>query len=375
MAQAVEDILKDRITTGIVSVKDGHTKPTQKIAIKEASHPQLDSRSLANGKQILNCCQQATTEDVVLCLLSGGGSALMEVLPPEINLEDLQTTTQILMHQGADIVALNTVRKHLSLIKGGQLARWANPARVCSLILSDVAGDDLSAIASGVTVPDATTFADALHILEQFDRQQQVPINVWNYLHQGVQKLLPETPKPGDIAFNRVDNLIIGRNQLAIDAAADQAQKLGYQVEILTNNLTGEAQVVALEIVRIAREKRQRGQKLCLLAGGETTVTVTGKGRGGRNQELALAAAIALAGVDGITLLSAATDGGDGNSDATGAIVDGSTVARAREVGINPQQMLDCNDSGSFFERLGDRIVTGATFTNVNDLVIVLLER
>ncbi|WP_181256573.1 glycerate kinase type-2 family protein [Merismopedia glauca] len=383
MAQAVENILEDRLSCnersriagGIVSVKDGHSKPTQRITIKEASHPQLDRRSLANGEQILKYCQQATAEDLILCLISGGGSALMEVLPFGINLEDLQATTQILMHQGADIVALNTVRKHLSLIKGGQLARWAYPARVCGLILSDVVGDDLSAIASGVTVPDPTTFADALQVLQQFDRERQVPTKIWDYFQQGVQNQLPETPKPGDRVFEKVYNLVIASNQLAIDSAAYQAQELGYQVEILTTSLTGEARLVAQEMVAIARSKQQLGaQKLCLLAGGETTVTVTGKGIGGRNQELALAAAIALEGVDGITILSAATDGGDGNSDATGAILDGYTVIRARELGLNPQQMLENNDSGSFFARLGDRIVTGATFTNVNDLVIVLLD-
>jgi glycerate 2-kinase len=374
MAQAVEKVLPDKLTDGIISVKDGHAKPTQKIRIHEASHPQLDSRSIANGKQMLKYCQQATEEDLVLCLISGGGSALMEVLPPGIALEDLQATTQILMHQGADIVALNTVRKHLSLIKGGQLARQAYPARVCSLILSDVVGDDLSAIASGVTVPDPTTFADALQVLQRFDPKRQIPAQIWDYLQQGAQNLLPETPKPGDYIFDRVSNSIVASNQLAIANAAQLAQQLGYRVEILSTNLTGEARVVAREIVDISLRKQREGwQKLCLLAGGETTVTVTGQGIGGRNQELALAAAIALAGVEGITLLSAATDGGDGNSEATGAIIDGFTVIRAKELGLNPQQMLDDNDSGSFFQKLGDAIATGATFTNVNDLVIVLL--
>jgi glycerate 2-kinase len=374
MAQAVEKVLLDKLTGGIISVKDGHTKPTQKIRIEEASHPQLDSRSIANGKQIIEYCQQARKDDLVLCLISGGGSALMEVLPPEIALEDLQTTTQILMHQGADIVALNTVRKHLSLIKGGQLARQAYPARVCSLILSDVVGDDLSAIASGVTVPDPTTFADALQVLERFDRKRQIPTQIWDYLQQGVRNLVPETPKPGDSIFYRVSNSVIASNQLAIASAAQLARQLGYRVDILSTNLTKEARVVAREIADISlRKQREAQQKLCLLAGGETTVTVTGQGIGGRNQELALATAIALAGVDGITLLSAATDGGDGNSQATGAIVDGFTVIRAKELGLNPQQMLDDNDSGTFFQRLGDAIATGATFTNVNDLVIVLL--
>lgn len=372
MAQAVEDILQDRLSGGFISVKDGHAKPTTKIAIAEASHPQPDARSLANGERILSYCQQATAEDLVLCLISGGGSALMEVLPPEISLQDLRAATQILMHQGADIIALNTVRKHLSLIKGGQLARHAYPARVCSLILSDVVGDDLSAIASGVTVPDPTTFTDALAVLQRFDPHLQVSASIWNYLQRGSL----ETPKPGDIIFDRVSNSMIANNSLAIASAAKEALKLGYQVEIMTYTLTGEARVVGREIAAMAlrTKQQQEVQKLCLLAGGETTVTVQGKGMGGRNQELALSAAIALKGTEGITLLSAATDGGDGNSDATGAIVNGSTVARARKLGLNALQMLDDNDSGTFFASLGDRLVTGTTFTNVNDLVIVLVD-
>jgi glycerate 2-kinase len=375
MAQALENALLDTLTGGIISVKDGHAKPTQKIEIKEASHPQPDRRSLVNGQKILNWCQQAREDDLVLCLISGGGSALMEALPPEITLEDWQATTQILMHRGADIIALNTVRKHLSLIKGGQLARWAYPARVCSLILSDVVGDDLSAIASGVTVPDPTTFLDALQVLQKFDPTRQIPTEIWDYLQRGVQNLLPETPKPGDIIFDRVSNSIIASNLLASNAAKEKAEELGYRVEVLPAPLTGEAQQVGKEIVTIARNRQQQGAtKLCILAGGETTVTVTGKGIGGRNQELALAASIALAEVEGITLLSAATDGGDGNSNATGAIVDGNTVTKGRKMGLNPQHMLDDNDSGRFFATLGDAIVTGVTFTNVNDLVIVLLD-
>ncbi|MEP7200770.1 MAG: glycerate kinase [Chloroflexota bacterium] len=378
MAQAVEETLGDPIRRGFISVKDGHRAPTKQIVVREAGHPLPDERSLTNGQAIIEQVRGLSPHDVALCLLSGGGSALLENLGEGLTLEDLRTITKVLMHGGANIVELNCVRKHLSLLKGGQLARWAQPATVCALILSDVVGDDLSAIASGPTCPDPTTFADALAIVQRYapgTAHEQRLSEVARYLARGARGEIAETPKSSDPLFANVHNLIIGSNRLAIEAASRTAASLGYATEIVTTFMQGEAREVGKLLAAMARERIARGeQRVCLLAGGETTVTVRGNGRGGRNQELALGAAIALDGVACITLLSAATDGGDGASDAAGAIIDGATLARAQAVGLNAQRVLADNDSHHFFVALGDQIVTGPTLTNVNDVVVMLIE-
>jgi glycerate-2-kinase len=314
MAQAVEDILGERLSGGFISVKDGHGAPTRIIRVHEASHPLPDARSLANGRAIIEQVRGLSADDVVLCLLSGGGSALMEALGANLTLEQLRTITKIVMLGGANIVELNIIRKHLSLIKGGQLARWAQPARVCSLSLSDVVGDDLSAIASGPTSPDPTTFADALTVLQRYtthtpiDEQADLA-HVQTYLERGARGEWPDTPKPDDALFRRVHNLIVGSNRLAVEAAQRQAAVLGYTTDIVTTFMQGEAREVGKLLAAIARERVAQGaHSLCLLAGGETTVNVRGQGQGGRNQELALAMAIALDGLGGVTCLCAATD-------------------------------------------------------------------
>jgi glycerate-2-kinase len=379
MAQAVENILGERITRGLISVKDGHVAPTRTITMREASHPLPDARSLANGRAIIEQVHGLSADDVVLCLLSGGGSALLETLGENLTLEQLRTTTSAVMLGGANIVELNAIRKHLSLIKGGQLARWAQPGHVCSLILSDVVGDDLSAIASGPTSPDPTTFADALDVLQHYTTnattdEQTALINVRTYLERGARGELPETPKPHDEFFRHVHNVLVGSNRIAIEAAEQQAQQLGYQTELITTFMQGEAREVGKVLAAIARERVAQGaHQLCLLAGGETTVNVRGPGRGGRNQELALALALALAGLEGVTGLCAATDGGDGNSEAAGAMIDASTLARAHAMGWRAARSLDDNDSHHFFAALSDQVITGPTFTNVNDLVIILI--
>ncbi len=376
MAQVVEEILGERISAGLVSVKEGHGAATRMIEVREASHPLPDSRSLANGQAIIARVRGLSSQDVVLCLISGGGSALMEALGEGLSLEHLRTITGTLMHAGANIVELNCVRKHLSLIKGGQLARWAQPATVCSLILSDVVGDDLSSIASGPTCADPTTFADAIEVMRRFevDRLSEAhDVNV--YLERGVRGEVPDTPKPDDPLFGKVHNVIIGSNRLALEAAAQHARSLGYATELITAFLQGEAREVGKVLAAMAREKIVQGaQRLCLLAGGETTVTVRGNGQGGRNQELVLSAALALDGIDGVTVLSAATDGGDGSSDAAGAMADGRTLRRARAAGLNAQHMLDQNDSHHFFQALNDQVVSGPTGTNVNDVVIMIID-
>ena len=380
MAQTVEDILGARIHHGFISVKDGHGAPTRYTTIHEAGHPLPDERSLANGRHILTQVHGLAPHDLALCLISGGGSALMELLGEGLTLDHLRTITRAVMLGGANIVELNCVRKHLSRLKGGQLARAAQPARLCALILSDVVGDDLSAIASGPTCPDATTFADALDVVRRYawrgNPSDDAPLApLIHYLERGERGELPDTPKPDDPLFLQVYNLVIGNNRMAVEAAAQQARALGYQTEIITTFMQGEAREAGKLLAAIARERVTQGaRKLCLLAGGETTVSVSGKGKGGRNQELALAAAIALEGLAGVTLLSAATDGGDGSSDAAGALVDADTLARARAKDLRAQRMLDDNDSHSFFAALGAQVVTGPTFTNVNDVVVMVVE-
>lgn len=378
MAQAVEAVLGDRVAGGVVSVKDGHSAPTRRVVVKEAAHPLPDRRSLANGRAILDAVSHLRPNDVVLCLLSGGGSALMESLPEGLMLDDLRAVTRTLMLGGADIVELNCVRKHLSEMKGGQLARAAAPARVVSLILSDVIGDDLSSIASGPTVPDPTTFGEALEIMRRYGALDAAETGAAvSVIRRAADGALAETPKPDDPLFARVRNVIVGSNRLAVEAAAAAAKALGYDTRILSTYLQGEAREVGRVLGGIAREQRERAgpaARLCYLGGGETTVTVRGEGRGGRNQECALGAVALLEGLSGVVLLCAATDGGDGSSDAAGAVVDGQTQERARAAGLHARAALDKNDSHTFFAALGTQVKPGPTMTNVNDLVVMLVE-
>ena len=377
MAEAAEEMLGARVAGGVISVKDGHAGHSERVSIREAGHPLPDARSLANGRAIIEAVRGLSEQDIVICLLSGGGSALMESLGDGISLQHLRVVTAALMHAGANIVELNCVRKHLSLLKGGQLARWAQPARVYSVILSDVVGDDLSVIASGPTCPDPTTFAEALETLVRFgiDGLSEAAA-VRAYLQAGTAGKLTETPKPSDPVFEHVSNLIAANNREAVHSAAQRAHELGYASDIVSTYVQGEAREVAKVFVAIARERRAREEhRLCLIAGGETTVTVqAGGGRGGRNQELALSAALELNGLEGITLLAAATDGGDGSSDAAGAIVDGTTVAAGLRLGLNARRLLDANDSHRYFAALDSQVTTGPTLTNVNDILIMLIE-
>ena len=376
MAAAVEEILGERISGGVISVKDGHATQCERIHIHEAGHPLPDERSLANGRAIIDTVRGLAAQDVVLCLLSGGGSALMEALGAGLALPQLRAVTGALMHAGANIVELNGVRKHLSILKGGQLARWAQPASAYAVILSDVVGDDLSVIASGPTCPDPTTFGEALHTMVRFgvDRLEESAA-VMDYLRAGEHGSLMETPKPDNPLFARVGNVIAASNREAVHAAAARASELGYTTEIVTTFLQGEAREVAKVLAAIARERKSGGaHALCLLAGGETTVTVrTAGGRGGRNHELALSAALELNGMEDVTLLAAATDGGDGSSDAAGAIVDGDSVMLGQLRGLNARRLLDANDSHRFFAETGAQVMTGPTLTNVNDLVVILI--
>ncbi len=369
MAAAVERTLGRRITEGLVVVKDGYTVPTARVLLREAGHPVPDARGQAAAEEIVRRVRPAGADDAVLFLVSGGGSALTPAPVRPITLAEKQETTRLLLGAGATINELNAVRKHLSLFKGGQLARAAAPATLISLILSDVIGDPLDVIASGPTAPDPTTFIDALAVLERRGIGYLVPDAVHARLEAGARGEVEETPKPGDPAFERVTNVVIGNNALVVDAAAAEARRLGYRAEVLTRSLQGEAREVALELVTRARALPPRS---CLIAGGETTVTVRGRGRGGRCQEFALAAALQLCPDDRVVVLAAGTDGTDGPTDAAGGVADAETVARGERAGQGARRALEDNDAYTFLSAAGDLIVSGPTNTNLLDLYLLL---
>lgn len=363
MARAIERLLGVRITGGEINVKDGHGVPLRRIKINECRHPVPDARGVAGARRIAKIAQRAGEADLIIFLLSGGASALLPLPAPGITLAEKQKATQLLLRSGASIHELNCVRKHISRIKGGQLARLAYPAALLTLILSDVIGDDLDVIGSGPTVPDRSTSDDARAILEKY----QIP----NKLH------FEETPKPGDKIFEKTNNVIAGSNALAVDAAAAEAQRLGFHTLVLSTFIEGEAREVARVHAAIAKEIRASRRPVptpaCVISGGETTVTVRGKGLGGRNQEFALAAALDIAGLNNTVILSAGTDGTDGPTDAAGASADGTTLARAQRLGLSAAAHLANNDSYHLFEATGDLIKTGPTGTNVADIQVTLV--
>jgi len=369
MARAVEAALAPRIAAGLVVVKDGYRAPTRVVEVAEAGHPVPDARGVRAAARLLELARAAGPDDLVLVLVSGGGSALAVAPAPPVTLEDKQAVTRLLLAAGATIDELNAVRKHLSLLKGGQLARAAAPAPVLALILSDVVGDRVDVVASGPTAPDPTTFADALAVLERRGVRPRVPPTVLARLEAGAAGAIPETPKPGDPLFDRVLNLVVGDNALVLAAAADAARALGYAPHVLTRTLTGEARAVAR---RLVAEARALAGPACLLAGGETTVTVRGAGRGGRCQEFALAAALELAPDDALVVLAAGTDGTDGPTDAAGALVDAGTVARGRAAGQDARRALEDNDAYTFLRAAGDLLETGPTNTNLLDIYLLL---
>ena len=377
MAQALEELLGDRISGGLVTVKYGHGATLQKIALREAGHPVPDENGLAAAREILHLAKQANAETLVLFLVSGGGSALMPLPSAGLNLADKQATTRTLLSCGATIHEINTLRKHLSAIKGGQLARAVFPATLVSLILSDVIGDDLDTIASGPCVPDPGTFAECLAIVEKYGIAERLPAHVLSHLRAGRAGAIPETPKPGHQAFERTFNLVIGSNIDALERAKETAVALGYHTLLLSSMIEGEAAVAAGLHMAIAREILKTGHPLqtpaCVLSGGECTVTIRGSGRGGRNQEFALAALRNMAAPGQIVLLSAGTDGSDGPTDAAGAFADSTTLLRAQAAGLAPEDFLAANDSYHFFEKLGDLYKTGPTHTNVMDMRVLLV--
>jgi glycerate 2-kinase len=369
MAAAAEEALGDRISGGFVVVKDGCAVPVPSVESTEAGHPVPDARGLAASARLLELARGAGEDDLVLFLVSGGGSALTPAPAPPITLAEKQEVTRLLLAAGATIGELNAVRKHLSRFKGGQLARAAAPASVLTLALSDVIGDPLDVIASGPTAPDPTTFADARDVLARRGLVGRVPASVTARLEAGLRGEIEETPKPGDRLFGRVTNVVIGNNALVADAAVAAASRLGYRPHLATRELQGEAREVARELVARARGLEPPA---CLIAAGETTVTVKGKGRGGRCQEFALAAALELAPADRMTVLGAGTDGSDGPTDAAGAIVDADSVARGTRAGGDARRAMEDNDAYRFLTASGDLIVSGPTRTNLLDLYLVL---
>jgi glycerate 2-kinase len=377
MAGATEEILGERIQRGLVVTKYGHVQPTRIIRLHEAGHPVPDEAGIAGAQAILDCVEGLGPEDLVLVLISGGGSALTPAPVEGISLAEKQTLTKALLACGADIREMNMLRKHISRIKGGQLARAAQPALVRTLILSDIVGDPLDAIASGPTVPDPTTYADALGILDKYRIRQEIPASIRTHLESGAAGKVSETPKPTDPLFGRVKSLMVASNIQALEAAKAEAQRLGLVPMILSSFIEGETREIARMHAALALEVRSSGNPLkppmCFITGGETTVTLKGKGKGGRNQEFSLAAALDIAGLSDVVVLSAGTDGTDGPTDAAGAIADGETVKRAVVAGLKPRAALDGNDAYPFFERLGDLIITGPTRTNVMDVRLVLV--
>jgi glycerate 2-kinase len=378
MAQAMEDLLGERLSGGVITTKYGHGLSLKTISITEAGHPVPDSQGLSGTERILEVLKNTQEPDLIFCLISGGGSALMPLPVAGLTLEDKQKTTQELLDCGATIHEINTIRKHISAIKGGKLARSAYPGTLVALILSDVIGDDLDVIASGPTVPDRSTFNDCLDIVAKYDLSKKIPFSVMEYLTRGQAGMEEETPKPGDPLFETTAAVIIGSASLSIDAAAAMAKRLGYNTLILSSCIEGETRDVAKVHTAIGKEIIKSGNPVkrpsCVISGGETTVTIRGDGLGGRNTEFVLAAAIELRGVDGITVLSGGTDGTDGPTDAAGAVADGKTHARALNKGMKPEEYLRNNDSYHFFEAAGGLVKTGPTMTNVMDLRIMLID-
>jgi len=377
MAAALESVLGDRITAGIVTVKSGYTLPLMRVQLIEAGHPLPDEAGRRGADAMLDLLTGAGSDDLVVCVLSGGGSSLLPAPVAPVTLDEKVEVTGLLLRSGATIRELNTVRKHLSRIKGGALARAAAPAQIAVIVLSDVVGDPIDAIASGPAAPDPTTFADALEVLERYSLEERVAPSVLQVLRGGAAGRVPETAKPGDPVFARTNVVIIGSNRIAAAAAARKAAALGYGSLLLTTCLEGEAREAARVLAGIGRSARLSGipakPPACLIAGGETTVTVHGSGKGGRCQEFALSAALAIDGWPATVVAAFGTDGTDGPTDAAGAVADGATIDRARALGLSARGALAGNDAYPFFAALDDLIVTGPTNTNVNDLYLVLV--
>ncbi len=389
MARAMEEILAESLTGGIIATKYGYAETLRRIHIIEAGHPVPDENSLRAGQEMLELGRSFNEKTLAIVLVSGGGSALCEVLPAfevenrqvQITLEDLRRTTEALLACGATINEINCIRKHLSLLKGGQFLRAIQPARSLTLILSDVVGDRLDTIASGLTAPDQTTFRAAQEIAERYGIRSQLPQAVLDYFELGLAGKVPETPKAGDPVFASSRNLLIGTNVRALGAAAEKARRLGYHTAVLSSQLVGEAREAAKFLLGIARDVRKQDllvrKPACIIAGGETTVTLHGNGLGGRNQEMALSFLYEMekdpAQCAGITFLAASTDGSDGPTDAAGAFASLGLLEAARMIGLEIGKYLANNDSYNLFKQIDGLLKTGPTRTNVCDIQILII--
>jgi hydroxypyruvate reductase len=377
MARAVEDLFGARIKKGIITVKYGFGERLLRTEILEAGHPLPDQKGLEGARKIVDLLQSAGERDLIFSLISGGGSALLPLTEGSISLGEKKALTQKLLECGATIEEINTLRKHISLSKGGQMARAAFPATTVNLMLSDVVGDKMDVIASGPFVPDQSTFKEAWAIIEKYGLTD-IPESIRSHLRKGLEGKIPETPKEGDMVFSRVRNRIVGSNLFALEAAKEEADRMGYRSLILSSTVEGETKEVARVHTAIAREILASGQPLrppaCVISGGETTVTIRGRGLGGRNQEFCLAAALDLDDLPPrVVVLSGGTDGNDGPTPAAGAIVDNYTVHRGIQAGMKAAEYLRNNDSFRFFEKTGELLVTGPTKTNVMDVRLVLV--
>ena len=379
MAVATEKILGTFITDGLVVTKYGHALPSATVKIIEGAHPVPDENCVKGVAETLRLLQKVTSNDIVICLLSGGASSLWCDVPPGTALQDLQTAFYQMVNSGVAIDEMNDVRKHLSCIKGGQLINYCNGARVFSLIISDVPGDDLSAIASGPTVGDESTFSDAYAILLKYHLLPVLPQSIRNYIEKGLKGMIVENPRPGNAVFSHTVNRIIGNNQVALEAAGKKARVLGYHTEInpgmITGNTASEARKLVLMVSDYSGKKR-----VCILQGGETTIKVTGKGKGGRNQHFVLTALNELIkrykkNIPGkITILSGGTDGTDGPTDAAGAIIDDETIEQVLRTNLPVKEYLENNDAYHFFEKTNGLLITGPTQTNVMDIMIAIID-
>ena len=379
MAKAMEGLLGDKIDNGIIVVKYDHGLSLKKIETVEASHPIPDENGERGASDILRLLSGTGEKDLIICLISGGGSALLVQPHKGITLQDIQTASAELLACGATIDEINTVRKHLSSIKGGQLAKAAYPSTLITLMLSDVVGDPMDIIASGPTVPDGSTFEDAYSIIQKYSLEEKISNSVCGFLGSGKIGEIEETPEHGNKIFDNTQNVIVGSNKIALNAAEKRAKDMGYNTIVLSSLVEGESREAAKFFAAIAKEVSRTGTPVskpaCIIAGGETTVTIRGKGKGGRNQEFTLSAAIEIEGFEGVVILSAGTDGTDGPTDATGAIVDSNTCKDARKkFNLNAEEFLSRNDSYNFFKKTGEHIVTGPTMTNVMDIMISLID-
>ncbi len=377
MAKALEDLLGDRIKGGAICVKYGHGLDLRRTSVFEAGHPIPDAAGKEATRKIIAMLESLGERDLAISCISGGGSALLPAVPAGITLEEKRALTEHLLAVGADIHEMNAVRKHLSMTKGGNLARFAFPAYVLNLMLSDVVGDDPDTIASGPFVPDSSTYEQVLGILEKYDLTETVPTSILSRIRAGARGEIPETPGEGDEIFKKVKNVIVGSNFLSLFAGEARARKLGYETILLSSAIEGDTSEAAGFHAAIAHEIRSTGRPVrppaCILSGGETTVVIKGNGKGGRNQHFALSLVRKVSKISRSLFMSAGTDGTDGPTDAAGAVVCSDTLRRAQRLGINPDEYLRNNDSYNFFQPLGDLIVTGPTRTNVMDVRICLV--